>query len=120
MQNTDIYTADDRELKARFGTRDPFKVPDGYFESLTEQVMSSLPAQPKAKTMPLRRKLMRWSIAASVACVMGLAGFLAYDAWQTPQPTDTIEFAYDEDLDEALEYMMVSNDDITSYLTMGE
>ena len=37
MMNEETY------LKENVGTRNPFQVPDGYFEQLTQQVMQQLP-----------------------------------------------------------------------------
>ena len=48
----------EEKLLSRFGTERPFTVPDGYFESLTDRVMSRI-AQRKR-----RRLVWRWAAAA--------------------------------------------------------
>ena len=34
---------EDKEIQERFGKENPFRVPEGYFDQLTERVMSQLP-----------------------------------------------------------------------------
>ena len=38
---------EEKEIKERFGQTNPFRVPDGYFDQLTERVMSQLPEREK-------------------------------------------------------------------------
>ena len=33
----------EEQIKARYGNRNPFKAPDGYFESLSERIMAQIP-----------------------------------------------------------------------------
>lgn len=40
---------DELYLKQKVGNRNPFRVPEGYFEQLTEQVMNNLPEVEVAK-----------------------------------------------------------------------
>jgi hypothetical protein len=44
----------------------PFKVPEGYFENLSSQIMANLPEQEKAKTISLWGRMKTWSYAAAV------------------------------------------------------
>ena len=44
---------DELYLKQTVGNRNPFRVPEGYFEQLTEQVMNSLPDVEVAKQEPI-------------------------------------------------------------------
>lgn len=56
----------DNEPKIRTG----FKVPDGYFESLTDKVMQQI-TEPEVKTIPLYRRFTTWY--ASAAAILLLA-----------------------------------------------
>ena len=75
----------------------PFRVPEGYFESLTSRVMAALPEEPAAVEemkkdgkvvgmIPRKRRQdwKRWAAVAAAACVCGLVFFLA-------KPTDKAE-----------------------------
>ena len=72
-------TREENILKERFGKENPFMVPEGYFDHLTERIMENLPEQEIRvidicsrqtlwQKMPLRK------IAAAVAVVALLGG----------------------------------------------
>lgn len=42
---------EDDKLQKMIGTENPFRVPDGYFENLTSEVMNRLPEKEKASTV---------------------------------------------------------------------
>lgn len=121
MKKQDTDYIDDSFIKAKVGTKDPFLVPDGYFEGLTGQIMAALPPKPEVKSKPLVRSMpARWMAAASVACIIALGGY-TFSQWQMEQNEESTEMAYEnEDIDEALDYVMMTNNDIATYLTMGE
>lgn len=105
--------------------RDPFKVPEGYFETLTQRTMNNIDAvEQRRRKHNLAMKLWKYSAAACIVIVAGIALWL-----HSPQPIDTVpqeeeawqdlylsSLAYD-DLDEALDYALLDNDDIAYYLT---
>ena len=118
-------------IRRKCGNRDPFKVPEGYFEQFTARLMEQLPEkdspgsmQPRRYGRQLRLTFIRYAVAAAVVC-----GIIAFDtlrltnrhsnaegnavATYTPDPADTDD-AYIED---ALDYAMVSNNEIALYLT---
>lgn len=45
---------EEKHLRETVGTRNAFRVPEGYFEQFTAQVMEQLPEQQKARTTMLR------------------------------------------------------------------
>lgn len=108
-------TADELEAKllSRFGTERPFTVPEGYFESLTERVMSRV-AQRKR-----RRLVWRWAAAAVLVGCVATGGLLfEYNHQTTDNSLQTAEdIQYIED---ALDYSMIDNMSIASYLTEAE
>ena len=100
------------KLLSRFGTEKPFTVPEGYFEGLTERVMNRV-AQRKR-----RRLVWRWVAAAVlVGCVV--TGGLFFKVRQ--QAIDNIQTAEDiQYIEDALDYSMIDNMSIASYLTEAE
>jgi len=113
----------------------PFSVPDGYFESLSQRVMQNIEAQqaaeqPKAetgKTMELkpqkRGKWWAWT-AAVAACVAAAVLFIGVPEGNMPTPpapqtaqaqaSSSDSNNYQE---EVLQYAMVDNYDIYAYLS---
>ena len=43
---------EEKYIEERVGKRNPFLVPDGYFDHLADQVMASLPEQPVQQAAP--------------------------------------------------------------------
>lgn len=72
-------TREENILKERFGKENPFKVPDGYFDHLTERIMENLPEQ-EIRVIDIRSRQTLWQklplrkIAAAVAFVALLGG----------------------------------------------
>lgn len=72
-------TREENILKERFGKQNPFKVPDGYFDHLTERIMENLPEQ-EVRVIDIRSRQMLWQklplrkIAAAVAVTALLGG----------------------------------------------
>ena len=98
------------KLLERFGTDNHFTVPEGYFDGLTGKVMSRV-AQRKR-----RRMVWRWAAAAMLAgCVV--TGGLLLERHNAIQTANAEEIQYIED---ALDYSMIDNMSIASYLTEAE
>ena len=108
--NTDNLEA---KLLSRFGTERPFRVPDGYFDGFSERVMSRI-AQRKR-----RQIVWRWVAAAVfVGCIATGGMFFDYKQQATNYRQQTAEdIQYIED---ALDYSMIDNMSIASYLTEAE
>ena len=52
-------TREENILKERFGKQNPFKVPDGYFDHLTEKIMENLPEQ-EVRVIDIRSRQTLW------------------------------------------------------------
>ncbi len=115
---------------AKLGKRQPFKVPEGYFENLTANVMAHIDEteqnSQKAKTVELKpksRKYWGW-ISAVAACALIAILFATTTTTGTDHQqqiaqaiaTEQYDDNYEEDM---LEYAMVDNSDIYSYLSGG-
>lgn len=51
-------------------TKNPFKIPENYFENLSNDIMDKLPEKKilPAKKVPLWKKVLPWTAAAAVFC----------------------------------------------------
>ena len=106
------HSTDELEAKllSHFGAKTPFAVPEGYFETLPGKVMVRI-AQRKR-----RRLVWRWAAAAVLAgCVA--AGGVLFEKRYEMQLAEAEEIQYIED---ALDYSMIDNMSIASYLTEAE
>ena len=117
-------------IRSKAGTQDPFRVPEGYFEQLTGQLMQRLPQAGTTAAAPHRRTLLRrltparlrLTSAAAIAAVTLATGAMLLTRHRM-QPTASpvhadlyTEAVGDEYIDNALDYAMVSNHEIASYL----
>ena len=111
MKTTDYNTEElEAKLLERFGTESHFTVPEGYFDGLAGKVMSRV-AQRKR-----HRMIWRWAAAAMLAgCVA--AGGLFFENRYKAQLADAEDIQYIED---ALDYSMIDNMSIATYLTEAE
>ncbi|MEM9544770.1 MAG: hypothetical protein AAGA77_02290 [Bacteroidota bacterium] len=76
-------------------------IPEGYFDNLTDIVLDRIKEEEKPKVMPLYQR--KWlSIAASLLIILG-AGYLI--TIQSGTATSGAEFALEIDLEEALDYL---------------
>lgn len=110
----------------------PFKVPEGYFDSLTERVMGNIPANevrmfPKKEPMK-RRGWQRYAAAAAVvAAIFGAGLFWGHNTGAEPQaaaPVAAAEHtsnssgaAYGGDFDNVADYIMCDDYELYAYLT---
>jgi len=98
------------KLLERFGTENPFKVPEGYFNSLPNKVMSRIARR--------RHRLLIWRWAAAAVFVGFMAtGGLLFDNYEKQLALEAENVQYIED---ALDYSMIDNMSIASYLTEAE
>lgn len=113
------------KLKETFGTDNPFRVPEGYFEQLTSEVMNRLPE--KAPAAPIRRptmweKVRPWVYMAAMfvgAALIIRVASTHYDA-ATAEPIATVS---DEDteieyIDMAMQNVMM--DDYSLYVYIAD
>ncbi|MBQ0104177.1 MAG: hypothetical protein KBS99_08425 [Prevotellaceae bacterium] len=117
-----------------FTKANPFTVPEGYFDTLTQRVMNSIDEQQQeVKVVELKPKAHRhWTMWASgiAACIAGTlicvnvldkAGTNAQQAELINQQTTEECVTYDEQYQmDAMNYAMVDYNDVYSYLSGGE
>ena len=123
MINEEIY------LNSKLGKKNPFTVPEGYFEQLTAQVMECLPEKPqqqKKKTAVIKQ-LRPWLYAAACVCVGVFIAALAFNndneqvrkqmQMATAEQENVEGYYYSDNyIDEEADYAMVDTQDIYAYL----
>ena len=118
MMNEEEY------LRSRMGTKNPFTVPEGYFEQLTAQVMDRLPEKKPAKVAVMKR-LRPWLYAAACVCGGVFVAAVAFNQ-QTEDlqgqqqmanmGQENVNYYSDSYIDEAADYAMIDSQEIYSYL----
>ncbi|MGX8696211.1 MAG: hypothetical protein ACSW8D_07500 [Prevotella sp.] len=125
MMNEEEY------LNSKLGKKNPFTVPEGYFEQLTEQVMERLPEQAMerlpeqepAKPAVIKR-LRPWLYAAACVCIGIFTTAVLFsnkhDNTKELQQMATLEqenvYYSDNYIEEEANYAMVDNQDIYACL----
>lgn len=129
----------DELLEKRFGKANPFKVPDGYFENLTQNIMDKLPdidsapvvCDKKTRIMNIRdlshKAVIRIVSIAACVCfiILGTSVFMrknnrvANDN-HVNNANKMILSTSDKYIDEAADYAMLDNQDIYACLSSSE
>lgn len=122
-------TTDEKTLAKRFGKENSFTVPEGYFDTLTERVMSNIDTkQPKIiHITPMRNYHWKeWSCAVA-ACIAG--AIICVNIFNSPTQVDNSNLmgsnitteqmgGYDEEFkQEVLNYAMVDYNDVYTYMS---
>lgn len=123
--NTDEKTL--REMTSSANGKNPFRVPEGYFDALPQRVMGRIREEGQAE-QPKRRRKSRFFIRLTAAAVLtgffSLAGLMMYEQSHQPAssqaPTVLASAQEMEFTDELLDYAMLDNNDIEYYLTEAE
>lgn len=112
-----MMTNEEKRIREADGNRNPFRVPEGYFEQFDERLMAALPEirTGKSRTVRLIPRLWRYAAAVLVVAGMGAALYLGTPGERT-LAAETEEEFYNEELD----YIMVGNMEIAEYLTEAE
>ena len=110
-------------IQDRLGKENHFRVPDGYFDSLTERVMSKLPDSAEVKPMPTRQPIiyrLRPLLYVAACMLVAVLSFAVYFDNQEAETSDEAKMAQsvsnDSYFDEAADYAMIDNDEIYACL----
>lgn len=82
--------------------KNPFQVPENYFENFNTEIMSKLPEKQveKAKIVPLWKKVLPWTAVAAVFCgVIFSTGILKNNTSSEPAPSVSTALASSEEED---------------------
>lgn len=95
----------------------PFRTPDGYFDSLADRIISRLPEEKEQKPARIRR-LQPWLYAAAFVGVVALSAtlFLSHSD-NSIKSNEFLGASYNDTyFDDAADYAMVDNQDIYASL----
>ena len=112
------------------GKRNPFTVPEGYFEQLTQQVMARIPAEVQEKKPAAKKAIIRqlrpWLYAAACVCVGVFTAGVLFSNSQSDNSKElqqmasmeqeTINYYSDNYIDEEADYLMLDNQEIYACL----
>lgn len=118
---------EEKEIQDRFGKENPFRVPEGYFDQLTERIMAQLPEReqqaeqislsqrrPKSRLVALRPWL--YAVACTIAVVvMGLTFHHTSESADEQSLVSNVN-TESQYIDEAADYAMLDNAEIYAYL----
>ena len=114
-------------LIEKFGKQNHFKVPEGYFDTLTSQIMAKVDAEGAAPEKPVKVKnaKMVWlrpllyAAACGCALFISVASYLSYEDRSVAAPAENIVAfqTVDDSFDEAADYVMIDNQDIYACLS---
>ena len=117
MTNEELY------LKTRIGNKNPFQVPEGYFDQFATELMKQLPQEkgkPMAKEIPIIHRLrpLFYVAACLFIAIMSITIYFnnADAEDDAAQMASASEMASDTFFEEATEYAMVDNTDIYACL----
>ena len=102
---------EEKMIMDRFGNGNPFRIPENYFNEFPQRIMKRIERRRR------RRRIIQWSIAAMLTgCVLGTS-FLTDSIGEQSTPFEADNSQYIED---ALDYSMINNMEIATYLTEAE
>lgn len=120
---------EEKYLQSKMGSKNPFSVPEGYFDTLAEQVMQRLPEQPKVapssqRNRPAIVRMLRPLLYAAACLFIGIFGIAIYQQLdkQTAEGVSVISHVgstteyNDAYIEEATDYAMFDNQDIYATL----
>lgn len=118
---------EDSKLKEKIGKTNPFKVPDGYFESFTDKLMEQLPDIPVSQTQEITtwQRVKPWVYMA--AMFGGLMFGLKTMKWATDRdmPQQSIERINlstipEEEIDPMVQQTMMDDYELYEYITEAD
>ena len=92
--------SDEKYILSRFGNKNHFAVPEGYFEHLQDDILTSVamleeektvetcPKEDKPKTIPLRSRMLRYAAACAGIMVAGAVAWTAFTLSAPQQATN--------------------------------
>ena len=122
---------EEKYLIEKVGRENPFRVPEGYFDTLTSQIMAKVEAEgveardiktgkeKRAKTVWLRPVL--YAAASVCALFISVVAYQNYSEQNVATPAQNVvannQMVMDDYFDEAADYVMLDNQDIYACLT---
>ncbi len=112
----------DKQLKEKLGTENPFTVPEGYFEQFTQQLMDNLPEpeidDAETEHIGVWQKIRPWFYLAAMFC--GIALGLRYMLSISDTPSDTFDTMTTVDTNVENNYYDEYLEDIVLHTTLDD
>ena len=113
---------EEKELLEKFGRNNPFKVPEGYFENLTENVMKQLPEKeyPAVGKITMWERVKPWLYMAAMFCgLMFGIRVLVHEKGTVQNTTNTDVFSDlpDEYIDPIINQSLMDDYTLYQYLS---
>lgn len=119
----------EEKLKEMFGRENPFKVPENYFETLADNIISQLPEESSARVVKMsvwKKYRVHLLAAACVLSVLFSAGIYVsvkentkeaqvFDKTRVEVAETTIEA--EDAFDEMADYVMIDKEDMYAYIS---
>lgn len=123
-------TNEETIIQENLGKQNPYRVPEGYFDSFYEKLMAELPehTKPEIVAMPQRSRLrfLRPALLAAACLCVAIFSITLFFSHQQETPEQTPVAAAtsttntvdeEEYMDEAADYVMLDNADIYACLS---
>ena len=122
----------EKYVRSRMSRKEPFQVPEGYFDNLVGEIMAKLPEQKELdgagqtdsrKVVPLTPSLyarLRPVLYVAACLLVAVLSFAVYFADSDEKEGQQVAAQYsykDASIDEVVDYMMADNSDIYACLT---
>lgn len=122
--NNEAMTNEEMYIREKMGTRNPFTVPDGYFEQLSQQIVDRLPAESKPAIVRYLRPLL-YAVAACAVLAIAVGTFYRNAATaDTDQlvahQQETVTTYSDSYMEDMADYAMLDNEDIYASLLLAD
>ncbi len=123
-----MTSKEERYLRSRVGKQNPFRVPEGYFDSFAARMTENLPEQDgkTAAVVSLRRpRVVRMVLYAAACLCIAVLGSVVYWSKLSLQSTESgtaqvvthTVASTDVYVDAVADYTMMDNSDIYAYLS---
>ena len=109
MMNEELY------LKSRMGNKNPFSVPEGYFDNFAVEMMRNLPEQPQQSKFVRLRPLMYAAACLLVAILTATIFFFPPENTVEPNIA-AVSTTTDTYVEDVADYVMADNIDIYACL----
>lgn len=102
---------EEKALTDKYGKANHFRTPDHYFDELPQRIMAKIPHR------EARRRRWQWAAAAVITGCVATSGLALLHHRNTETETALHDTQFIED---ALNYSMIDNSEIATYLTEAE
>lgn len=104
----------EEQLKAHYGNKTPFRVPEGYFDDLSNRIMSQIPKE--EFVMVHHRKSRTWMYAAAIFFALLASASLISQYVYQPVPTTNVDMANVEMVQDSTTYI----EDMVDYALISD